>query len=157
MKLYVRGYKKLGACSWLIRKFTFGTIAHTSLVFDLDDGKYIEIEALQGKGVISHLPRNPKEFDFIEYAIPVDDERVLECYVDSKATVGHKYDLKGIWGFVVRKDKHNPEKWFCSEHVAYRLLKIRYAISRRPPYKETPTSVCESYRLIAPTPEVGGA
>ena len=145
--LKVRGYNGQGFGSGFIRRFTFGNFSHVSLVFEWNNGECEEIEAIQGKGVIMHKPWSADEKDFIELDVPVTEAVAFEVFIEAHGKLGAKYDWKGIWGFVRKKNRHNPNKFFCSELVAYALYKAGYPLSRREPYRETPTSVMESLRL----------
>ena len=147
MKMWVRGYKGAGFGSWFIKKFTFGEYSHVSMVFQIGH-VYEEIEAIQGRGVIRHEPYAYDEKDFDELTVPLTEEQVLTAHIEACSLVGSAYDWKGVFGFVVRKTKHNIFKWFCSEADAYVLYKANYPLSRREPYRETPSSVMESLRLL---------
>ena len=156
MEMKVRGYNGHGQGSDIIRWFTFGSFSHVSFVFS-DRDRTEEIESIQGKGVIAHAPWSEDEKDFVEYDVPVSEEHILEAWQLAASYVGSKYDGMGIFGLLLRRNKHDKYRWFCSELVAYVLLKIDHPISRREPYRETPTSVMESFRLLSPLTEVGGA
>ena len=144
MRLLVRGYKGEGFGSGFIKRFTFGNYSHVSFVFDLND-MVEEIEAIQGKGVIRHKPKEDAAFD--ELVVSLTEEQILDAHIWAVGLLDAKYDWKGIWGFMRRKNKHNIDKWFCSELVAYVLMKVGHPLSRREPYRETPTSVMESLEL----------
>lgn len=143
-KLFVRGYDGQGFGSGAIKWFTFGDISHVSLVFEFTDGSEEEFESIQGKGVCNHLPTTGKRFQLFSVPLTVDQ---IETAYENTLVIHGKYDWAGIWGFMVRKRRHSPSKWFCSEYVAYVLWKAGYALSRRDPYRETPSSVCESLRI----------
>lgn len=151
-RVIVRGYNGQGFGSGFIRRFTFGNYSHVSLVFEWKDGVREEVEAIQGEGVIKHYPWKNTEKNFEELVAPLSCEQAQELFDVVSGKIGAEYDWKGIWGFVRKRNKHNPNKWFCSELVAYGLMKAGYKLSRREPYRETPTSVMESLRLEkAPT------
>jgi uncharacterized protein YycO len=141
---HVRGYKGQGFGSGFIRRFTFGEYSHVSFVFDLGH-KVEEVESIQGKGLIAHPPITDKAFD--EFFVPLSYEQIVEAHSIACSLIGAKYDWRGVINFVRRKKTHNPDKWFCSELVAFVLHKVGYDVSRREPYRETPSSVCESLRL----------
>ena len=153
MSVMVRGYKKTGWGSWVIKWFTFGSYSHVSLIFNM--GKPIEIEAIQGKGVIAHHPTESGEWD--EYEVPITQEQAISAQNIAHNLLGAKYDWRGIRSFIRRKDRNNPSNWFCSELVAYTLMSVGYPLSRREPYRETPDSVMCSLRLIERPKEEGGA
>ena len=146
MKLIVRGYNGHGKGSNLIRWFTFGTFSHVSFVFE-DKDRREEIEALQEAGVVRHVPWAADHKDFSELVVPLSDEQILEAWFIAASFVGAEYDKAGIFGLLLRRNKHSLDKFFCSELVAYVLLKVGHPVSRREPYRETPTSVMESFQL----------
>lgn len=147
MRMWIRGYKGAGFGSWFIKKFTFGEYSHVSMVFQIGH-VYEEIEAIQGRGVIRHEPYAYDEKDFDELTVPLTEEQVLTAHMTACGMLEARYDWKGIWSFIVRRNKHNPEKWFCSELVAYCLYKASHPLSRRAPYQENPSTVCQSLRLL---------
>lgn len=140
MKIYVIGYKGRGFGSSFIKWFTFSDYSHVSLVFD-----GVEYEALQKKGVIKHEYKQNKDSD--EFYVEVTPDEYDEALRVAESMVGAKYDWKGIWGFVARRDRHSKGKWFCSEAVAYTLHKANKPLSRREPYRHRPDDVCMSYVL----------
>jgi len=79
--------------------------------------------------------------------VDLTDEQITTAKCIALGCLGAKYDWKGIWGFIRKKKRHSEEKWFCSELVAYALYKAGCPVSRREPWRETPTSVCESFVL----------
>ena len=145
VKVTVRGYSGRGAGSRFIRWFTFGEYSHVSIVFWFRDGTAEEWEALQGHELEPHTPRD--DYD-IEYVAPLSYEQAIDAHLICCQLEGAKYDWKGIFGFLKRKDNQDPEMWFCSELVAYALWKTGYPLSRREPFRESPTSVMESLRLV---------
>ena len=152
-EVYVRAYKAQGFVGKAIKWFTFGDYSHVSLVFDFEGRGQIEYESIQGAGVICHAPTELKEYDL--FRVPLNHAQVQLAWHWAKSIRG-KYDWGGIWGFMRRKERQSDRKWFCSEYVAYVLLKAGYPLSRRDPYRETPTTVAETLRLEAVF-EGGGA
>ena len=150
MRLLVRGYNGQGFGSGFIRWFTFGSYSHVSLVFEGHDSD-LEVEAIQGKGVIYHAPHGHEEKSFDEFVVDLTDEQITTAKCVALGLEGAEYDWKGIWGFLRKKKRHSEEKWFCSELVAYALWKAGRPVSRREPWRETPTSVCESF-VLEPKP-----
>jgi len=150
----VRGYEGQGAGSGVIQKFRRSRFSHVSLVFTLGEFP-TEIEAIQGKGVVKHYPYLRAEKNFIEYDVPLTEDQALDALQTADSLVGSKYDWLGAAGFVTMRKKHDPFKWFCSELVAYSLLKAGYALSRRDPYLEAPDTVMGSFRLLERPIELG--
>ena len=126
MKVSIRGYNGQGMGSGFIKWFTFGSVSHVSFVFETET-KREEIEALQGKGVIRHVPNTHDTHDFVEYGLPVDEEQASNMLIEAGSLVGSGYDWKGVMGFVRRRKKHNLYKWFCSELVAFCCYKADYS------------------------------
>ena len=149
MKLFVRGYTGQGRGSKLIQWWTRSKFSHVSFVFYMH-GEPQEIEAIQGKGVIAHKPNKACQKTFVDYAVPLTETQIIDAHILAMSLVGARYDWQGVWSFLLRRKKHTLDKFFCSEMVAYVLLKVGYGLSRRPPYKESPESVMESFRLIEP-------
>ena len=152
----VRGYTGQGFGSGFIQWFTRSKISHVSLVFHLGHTAD-EVEAIQRKGVIRHVPYKHSEKDFIEFDLPLTYEQVLEAHELACSLVGAKYDWSAIKSFVKHRRKHSLDKWMCSELVSYVLFKVGYPVSRKLPYMETPSSVTDSLRLVEPVNQVGGA
>jgi len=154
MKVVVRGYKNDGFGAGFIKWFTLSCYSHVSFVFNLD-GKPVEIEAMQGKGVHKMHPREHSTFDEFVVPLTVDQQRALWDLCEAK--VGADYDWLGCWSFVRRKNRNNPNKMFCSELIADGLRAVGYPLSRREPWRESPSTICESLRLLAYAKEEGGA
>jgi len=68
--------------------------------------------------------------------------QIEQAYREAKGITG-KYDWSAIFGFFTPIKAH-PEKWICSEYVAYIMAKVRNRLSKREPFMETPTFVCDS-------------
>ena len=156
IKVTVRGYTGQGAGSKFIQRWTRSNVSHTSLVFHMGHTS-IEVESIQFRGTISHKPHSSKKKTFIEYDVPLTYEQVLEARELALSLVGSRYDWQGVWGFVKHRKKHSLNKFFCSEFVGYCLLKAGYPLSRREPFLESPSSICESLRLVEQVNPVGGA
>lgn len=105
-----------------------------------------ELESIQGKGV-QHQPFVPSDnqttFNF--HHTPEQAEIILRTAV---GLLGKKYDWSGIGGFITRRDKENPNRWFCSELVAYCLLKAGIVLLNMKCYKQSPRITCASTLLI---------
>jgi len=143
----VRGYKGVGFGSKFIQRWTRSPYSHVSLVFHLGHTE-VEVEALQFKGVISHAPNSPDKKDFDVFDVPLNYRQVMGAHSLAMSLVGAKYDWAAIRAFVRHRKSHSLDKWICSEIVAYVLLKNGYKLSRRSPHLESPSTVCESLRLI---------
>ncbi len=147
-KVNVRGYRGNTFFSKAIMWITRGNYSHVSLVFrDASSGVMTEIEAIEGFGVIEHLPNTKLTHDFDEFTTDLDLTKAYAAYEAAKELLGGKYDIAGVVGFLIHRKRHSLQKFFCSELVAYVLHKVGNPLSRREPYRETPASVCESFKL----------
>ena len=144
----VRGYTGQGAGSKWIQKWTRSDVSHVSLIVQLGENIQ-EVEAIQWRGVIAHKPHSADDKTFVEYRVPLSYEQALEVRELALSYVGARYDWQGVWGFARHRKKHSLNKWFCSELVAFCLLKAGFPVSRREPFLESPASVCESLRLLS--------
>lgn len=146
MKIQIAGYKGKGTGGAFIKRFTFGKYSHVSLVFTHDDGYVEEIESIQGEGVhskIFSMDENPDMF-----YVPCTKKQAHDVYREATRLVGCKYDWAGIWGFVTRKKKENPDKWFCSELVAHCLKEADIVLHNLPAWKQSPVLTCASVRIV---------
>ena len=157
MKVQVVAYSGKGAGSGIIKRMTRGRFSHVSLRFsgiskevrDLVRDRYgvcltvvHEIESIQFKGVIHHtfeLQDNQTVFSFKH-----DQEQAFIILKTAIGLLGKKYDWRGIGAFATRRNKHHPDKFFCSELVAYCLLKAGIILLRWPPFKISPNFLTAS-------------
>ena len=144
----VRGYTGQGFGSGFIQRFTRGKASHVSLVFHMGHS-VVEVEAIQGKGVIVHPPHTRATKTYHELSVPLTYEQVIDAHAFAMSVEGAKYDWLGVFSFALHRKKHSLNKFFCSELVALTLLKAGYPLSRREPYKESPASVVASLRLLS--------
>jgi len=147
MKVWVRGYKGAGFGSGFIKKFTRSKYSHVSMVFDMGHD-IVEVESIQGKGVIRHKPYTSEEKDFDVLYAPLTEEQIIEAYTLACSLEGASYDWSGVFSFLLHRTKHTLDKFFCSELNAYVLYKAGYPLSRKAPYKLSPDDVMASLRLI---------
>lgn len=146
MRVYVAGYKGAGAAGGLIRWYTFGGYSHVSLVFDHGEAGVEEIDAMQLRGVTSRV--------FGELAgavdlfhVPCGEQRAAVVYAAARELLGMGYDWTGLWSFLRRRKRENPNRWFCSELVAWCLLQAGIVLQRLPVWKHSPVLVCASVTL----------
>jgi hypothetical protein len=156
MKTQVIGHSGKGRGSRFIVWFTRGKFSHVSLRFMLTDAEIKlfedryeitltndhEIESIQGKGV-HHQPFVPSPnqtwFNFAH-----DPEQARIILSTAIELIGCKYDWRGVGGFLTRRNKQNPEKWFCSELVAWCLLSAGIRLLWMACHKQSPTVTCAS-------------
>ncbi len=71
--------------------------------------------------------KNKKRWDYIEKTISAEEE--IEFYKIAESIVGALYDYWGILGFITNRRFQNNRKWYCSECVAWAMVKagrLRY-------------------------------
>lgn len=135
MKVQVIAHNGVGRGSRIIVWATRGEYSHLSLRFILSEEEVQifkhffkgeltrdhEIEAIQFKGV-HHQPFVPSPnqtwFDFEQTQ---NQSKII--FGEAIDKIGCGYDWLGIKSFLTRKDSENKLKWFCSELVAWCLLK----------------------------------
>lgn len=159
MKVQVIGHNGRGRGSRLIVWATRGKFSHLSLRFllpdrELDWIKTIfgleftndhEIESIQFKGV-HHQPFVPSP-NQTWFNVACDPEQARTVITTAIELLGCKYDWRGIGGFLTRRDKQNPLKWFCSELVAWCLLRAGIRLLWMACHKQNPTVSCASTLL----------
>jgi len=93
-------------------------------------GEYSHVAVQTRKGIIEawHSPSKVRvirdwgdghskgtEVDlFIVYCSPMQEQIITEFLLGE---VGKKYDFVGVLRFMSRRNKNNPDRWFCSELV----------------------------------------
>jgi len=156
MKVQVIAHNGKGRGSRVIIFLTRGKFSHLSLRFlltdhELDWIKTIfgleftndhEIESIQFKGV-HHQPfvPSPNQTWFNFEHTPGQGRAIITTAIE---LLGCGYDWRGIGGFLTRRDKQNPLKWFCSELVAWCLLKAGIRLLWMACHKQSPTVECAS-------------
>jgi len=118
MAIKIAQYKGKSFFSRIIRFMTWGEYSHTAIMFS----EVEIIEAWQGSNavrVIKSLAEGHKSGTPVDiYRVEMTDaqEHLFRQFITRQ--VGKKYDFKGIFGFLVRKNAHKKERWFCSELFA---------------------------------------
>lgn len=141
MKMVIRGYTGRGLGAAFVKFLPYRRISHVSLVFYFDDLSAWEYEAIQGKGVINHVPTTGKKFE--AYVPDIRQDQIALALQVAKGIHG-KYDWRAIFGFILPFVKPSEKNWICSEYVAYIMAKAGNRLSKREPFMETPTFVCDS-------------
>jgi hypothetical protein len=138
-----------GRGSKLITRMTRGEVSHVSLRFR-HGGMDTEIESIQGRGVHEQVfkPSTNQAWFWFEQT-PAQAQAIYDF---CRGAVGAKYDWKGIWGFVRRRDIEHPDKWFCSELASEALLQAGIRLLWIPTFKQSP-SVATSSPLLRLAPE----
>jgi len=123
MCIRIAAFKGITLTSKIIRFWTRSCYSHVAYVFD--EGI---IEAWKFKGGMRwgysdwslHTPGTPVEI--WEKEVTPEQKAIVEGVLKAMANAKTKYDWKGILGFVVKCDDWK-DKYFCSEGVAYALVK----------------------------------
>lgn len=144
----IAAYKGISLISRLIRFRTWSEYSH---IAEINEKTGEVIEAWHKGGVVrrsdyheGHTPGTVIElFD-------VDTTKVRKrcVWVDLTCEIGKDYDFDGILGFIIRRTRHNTEKWFCSELVfaKYQQRGINL-LARVKPHKVSPGLLVMSPRL----------
>jgi hypothetical protein len=152
MRVYVQGhFVGEGIVGKFIGWFNWGNKKHVSMVFVGNGNVSSQFESTSKNGV--HFSRYQKSDKCQLYYVIASEQQKLNMLEEARKLAGAKYDHAGIWGFVRRKKKQNPDKWFCSELVAHVLKVGGVELHRLPSWKQSPTLVCASV-VIKPVREI---
>ena len=109
----------------LIRLFTWSRWSHAGI---LDGDKVIEAVASGGVRETSFAEFTERYKRGAVVFIPCPDSaRVIAA---ARSQIGKPYDWSAIFGFVFRRDWGKPNKWVCSELVAWSFERAGYPIFR---------------------------
>ena len=147
MKVYVRGYRiGKGRIGRFIGWFTFGLYKHVSIIFVWDTGRTEEFESTARHGV--HFSKVEENTNTDYFYASCTHEQGYSMLAAAMKISGAKYDRMGIWGFVRRKKRENPNRWFCSEAAAYVLDAGGVTLMRLPFWKQSPVMTCSSIAIV---------
>lgn len=126
----------------LIRLFTWSPYSHVAVV--APDGR--RIEAVEFQGVIDSRRYRHERVDVYTMELPYELERKFFNAVESQ--IGKPYDYGAILGFLGRQNWQAPNKWFCSELIAWGFQKIgRQVVNTKNAWRVTPRDLALSTRL----------
>lgn len=108
-----------GPVAWAIRWFTWSSYNHVDFV--LSDGSLLGAKASGGVRV-----REPLAGKKVTYTVDAP-ESVLYA---AQSQIGKSYDFMAIVGFLFRRRWHRPNRWFCSEFVAWAFEQGGYPLLR---------------------------
>ena len=127
----------LSIVSWFIRAFTWSPWSHCVIV---ENEEFVIDATFTHRGVRRRLLLDiMNEYSHVEVVeIPLTDEQNEQALNFVRAQIGKPYDVGAIFGFVVRQDWANPERWFCNELAEAALREVgrprfRDSISRITP------------------------
>lgn len=109
-----KGRKRLfdRVVSWWLR----GPYAHCELVTHIDEwgiAYCISSSFLDGGVRTKYMVLNPEHWDLIDVGEPAVS--ISDWCLDH---LGKPYDVRGLLGFIWRRERGSQRKWFCSEAVA---------------------------------------
>ena len=99
-----------------VRWWTRGAYSHTEMVFEQNaDGQYLCASASKMDGGVrfKNIILDPDKWDVFE--INADRDYAYQWF---KEREGLKYDVLGLFGFVIRRLEDDAGKYFCSEACA---------------------------------------
>lgn len=141
----IAAYKGKSLISKAIRWQTRGKYSHVAVM--LDDGRIIEAWHNPAKvRVITSLSEGHTpgtKVDIFEVETTPDQEvRIAEFLLDQ---VGKKYDFGGVLRFLSRRNKNNPQMWFCSKLAFSCFLYGGIELLKRiEPYQVAPVTMVRS-------------
>jgi hypothetical protein len=131
--------------------FTWGLYKHVSMVFELEDGTLKGFQSNSKHGVHFFSVRSlwdggaGDEVDV--FLVPCTAAQARRMLLAAHSVDGAGYDFTGIWGFVRRAKRENPDKWFCSEVASWVCAQGEVLLQRLPFFKQSPVLVCASVIL----------
>lgn len=143
----IAAYKGISLLSRVIRFMHWSEYSHVAWVSK--DGW--EIEAWSSCGVrrlnVAHSKHTPgTEVDLFDVDLTHDEVAMLEDWLHIQ--IGKRYDWRGIFRFLTRRDVLNPRRWFCSALLFAGFLYIRVPLLLRiRPHKVFPGLIVYSPRL----------
>ncbi len=149
--IYIALYKGTSAMSRAIRWVNWSEYSHAALI----TSRFTVIEAWAGggmKGQVREVPcllaQHNDQTPVDVFAIPdltPDQAVAVEAFCRSK--VGCRYDWKGVFRFVSRRDPVEDQVWFCSELVAAGFIAAGWPLLELSAQKTFPGLLAASTRL----------
>lgn len=113
MKIEFLFYRGKSWISKFIKFWTLGQYSHVAI--RINDVVY---DAWYKKGVV--VSKNPLTYhkkntpiDIVDIDIPSEKGKLFHIFLENQIT--KKYDFKAIFNFLRNKNRHDENKWFCSE------------------------------------------
>lgn len=140
--LFVNAYKTINPFNWVIALRSGGKYSHCEFIFkdeqmfgaSFTDGRVRFEHYMYGN---SHEVYNTNLTNEQEYALRGDCSRYQ----------GRRYDYLGLVGFVFKSDDfQHQSKWFCSEIMAYLLMKHANYNPPKAPCRIHPSRLFESLK-----------
>lgn len=146
-------YKGVSLISWIIRIRTWSPYSHASWI---DDDNLSEYEAWCSGGVlhndkwgIRHTPGT--EVDIFDFNSLLTKAEIKDSKAFFLSQVGKGYDWCGVFAFMsimrLFGNKHNPDRWFCSEYISAGCNAIGRPLLNKEPYKIDPGDIPTSLEI----------
>jgi hypothetical protein len=128
--------------SRLICWFTFSEYSHSSFIHN-----GIEYEA-DIHGVVVHPFKLQKGRIVDLYDVRLTKTESEFICMEFEKEKGAPYDFRGLFGFLLRREVEDPNKWFCSEIIANKFALLgKPLLLRLPSWQTFPSHLSYSHRL----------
>ena len=132
----VRFIRTKGLIPKLIRWFTWSKWNHVDICVN---NKWYASTRQKGVHRSDLVDQNQLWFEVYPIYNTEEQTEATETFLNSQMNKG--YDWLGIFGFIIRKNLENKDKWFCSELVAAALNHAGYKFED--PFKISPAKLYE--------------
>ena len=144
---YMGAYEGRSPMSWVIRKATRHWCSHVSMI--REDGACVEAWHKGGVRVRDHFnqghtPETPIHLYELYGMLPEQLEGMWSWMCSQE---GKGYDMPAIWAFGHRGNRHNPDKWICSELFCEAAERETYPLQNCPTHKLAPAWCVRSVRV----------
>lgn len=140
-------YKGTSLVSKAIKFINWSEYSHASWMTS-DGGEYESWDTVgvRYSSIFGSQHTKGTEVDLFEIKLTKAEIDALEMFF--REQMGKKYDYMGILGFLMRKDEHVHNRWFCSELIAAGFESIKKPLLRNiPSYKVYPGMIAYSTLL----------
>lgn len=127
--------------SWLIRKFTWSDYSHVDIV--LPDGRLL---GAMSDGVAIREPYPCDRVARYKLDIPMISHDLAKIFAEDQ--LGKDYDWPAIFGMIIRNNWQQPDRWFCSELVAWAFQQAGSPLINDQGHRITPRDLLLSPFLI---------
>lgn len=142
-------FRGRGLISTLIRWQTRGYYSHAAIRVSENEC----IEAWQGAGVRMKRITDWAGIDIFDVDATPRQKIIAANYAAQQ--IGKGYDYLGVLRFVSRRQRNNPERFFCSELVAAAFEHAGSFLLRAEPWRISPSGLATSPLLSGPYVRVG--
>lgn len=151
-----RLYKGRSLVSRIIRFLNWSEYSHASL----ETSKKTEVEAWSGTGIkeflsgglVREVPvgtqHDPKTVVDIYEPVDMPEEIAQRIEARIRSKVGKKYDWRGVFKFLTRREPLHDDIWFCSELVAWACEMEGWPLLNKHHSKIFPADIAYSPRTL---------